>query len=305
MRKIGLLSVIAAISVAAIVGSCSERAITADVEYNSEGPAAGSLIIAGGSLRDTSVVNRFISLAGGEDALILFVPTSSGRASFDTARTVSLLTSAGARNVELLHTYDPEVADSEEFASVIREAGGIFFGGGRQWRLVDAYGGTLAEREFRALLDRGGVIGGSSAGATIQGSYLVRGDTATNTIMMGSHTRGFGYITNSAIDQHLLVRNRQNDLLEVIEEYPSLLGIGIDENTAVLVQGNELEVLGESFVAIYDHSLWSGSRSDSLTLRNDGRFFLLRRGDRYNIKEREVIRLVGGGSRNPFTTTGD
>lgn len=270
--------------------------------FDTEGPSAGSLIIAGGALRDTSVINRFISLAGGKDALIVFIPTSSGQERFDTARTVSILTSAGASNVKLLHTYDPAVADTEEFASVLRNAGGVFFGGGRQWRLVDAYGGTLTEKELRGVLDRGGVIGGSSAGATIQGSFLARGDTKSNTIMIGDHTEGFGYLTNSAIDQHLLMRNRQHDLVEVLLQYPHLLGIGIDENTAVLVQGNRLEVLGESYVAIYDQNLWHNSPGDSLYIPNDGKFFLLRRGDVYDVKERSVLRWAGGNSRNIFAT---
>ena len=81
--------------------------------------------------------------------------------------------------------------------------------GGRQWRIADSYLGTLTEKEFRTVLDRGGVIGGSSAGATIQGSYLARGDTQANTIMMGDHEQGFAYIENVAIDQHLLVRIKQ------------------------------------------------------------------------------------------------
>ena len=84
------------------------------------------------------------------------------------------------------------------------------------------------------------VIGGSSAGATIQGSYLARGDAKTNTIMMGDHEEGFGFLKNAAIDQHLLRRNRQFDLLEVIRARPELLGIGIDEDTAIVVDRRPL-----------------------------------------------------------------
>jgi len=268
--------------------------------FNTEGPAKGSLIIAGGNLRDTAVVNKFIELSGGKDALIIFIPTASGSQSFDTARTVSILTSSGARNVRLLHTYDKAVANTEAFASILRQAGGVFFGGGRQWQLVDAYGGTLTEKEIRKVLDRGGAIGGSSAGATIQGSFLARGDTRSNTIMIGDHTEGFSYLTNSAIDQHLLVRNRQHDLIEVLNLHPHLLGIGIDENTAVMVQGNRMEVLGQSFVAIYDHNLWLKAPGDSLSIPNGGKFFFLMKGDVYDVKERKVIRWAGGNTRNIF-----
>jgi cyanophycinase len=297
------VSLTALAAVMIVISSCVTTTSDNKKYYLTEGPENGSLIIAGGALRDTSVVKRFISLAGGNDALIIFIPTASGSERFDTARTVSLLTNAGATNVRLLHTYDPAEADTEEFASIIRQAGGVFFGGGRQWRLVDAYGGTKTEEEIREVLSRGGVIGGSSAGATIQGSFLARGDTRSNTIMIGDHIEGFGYLTNSAIDQHLLVRNRHHDLVEVINQNPHLLGIGIDENTAVLVKGNRMEVLGQSFVAIYDHNLWNNSPGDSLYIPNGGKFFLLRRGDVYDVKERSVIRWAGGNSRNIFASS--
>ncbi|MBE0674137.1 MAG: cyanophycinase [Bacteroidales bacterium] len=294
----GKLSLVSLIAI--LMASCIATQPENEKYYLTEGPPQGALVIAGGALRDTSVINRFINLAGGPESLIVFIPTASGAQQFDTARTISILTSAGAKNVKLLHTYDTTIADTEEFASILNEARGVFFGGGRQWQIVDAYGGTLTEKAIRGVLDRGGVIGGSSAGATIQGSFLARGDTKTNTIMIGDHTEGFSYLTNSAIDQHLLVRNRQHDLVEVIEKYPHLLGIGIDENTAVVVQGNRMEVMGESFVAIYDGNLWYNAPGDSLSLPNGGKFFLLRRGDVYDVRERSVLRWAGGNSRNIF-----
>ena len=263
------------------------------------GPEKGSLLIVGGAMRDTAIVDRFIELAGGKDAPLVVVPTASGAGEMDTARITRFLTGRGATNVTLVHTYDSILADSEEFAAPITKASGLWFTGGRQWRIVDAYGGTITEEEMRKVLDRGGVIGGSSAGATIQGSYLARGDTKTNTIMMGDHERGFSYLEASAIDQHLLVRNRQHDLVEVITARPHLLGIGLDENTAIVVQGDEFEVLGESFVAIYDYKLWQKSEIDGAPLANGGKFFLLREGDRYNVRERKVTEW-SGGNRNIF-----
>ena len=209
---------------------------------------------------------------------------------------------AGAVNVTVLHTYDTAVANQQEFAEPLRNATGVWFNGGRQWRLVDAYGGTITETEINRVLERGGVVGGSSAGATIQGDYLVRGDTEGNNVMMGDHVLGFGYMKNTAIDQHLLARNRQYDMIEVIRKYPNLLGIGLDENTAIIVKGNEFEVLGESFVAIYDYNLWDENSASAQPLPNGGRFFLLRKGDRYNVANREVTRWKGGNSRNIFSS---
>ncbi|NJD19436.1 MAG: peptidase S51, partial [Gemmatimonadetes bacterium] len=125
------------------------------------------------------------------------------------------------------------------------------------------------------------VIGGSSAGASIQGSFLVRGDTRSNTIMMGDHQVGFGYLRNVGIDQHVLRRNRQFDLIEVVEAHPELLGIGIDENTALVVQGDQAEVIGASYVLVYDN------RS---TVGNGGKFYFLAPGDRLDLATREATR---------------
>ena len=144
-------------------------------------------------------------------------------------------------------------ADSDEFVAPLRAASGVWISGGRQWRLVDSYFNTRTLRELRALLDRGGVIGGTSAGATIQGSYLVRGAREGNQIMMAKgYEEGFGFLKNVAIDQHILARHRENDLVAVIEAHPELLGLGIDEATAIVVQGDRFEVIGKSVVGIYD-----------------------------------------------------
>ena len=90
----------------------------------------------------------------------------------------------GLKNVKMLHTHDPKVADTEEFAKVLRTADAVWFNGGRQWNIVDSYAGTRTLAEFQKVLERGGVIAGSSAGATIQGQYLVRGDTSGPNVMM-------------------------------------------------------------------------------------------------------------------------
>jgi cyanophycinase len=158
----------------------------------------------------------------------------------------------GATDVRVLHTWDRAEADSEAFVEPLRGAGGVWFSGGRQWRLADVYLGTRTEAELARVLERGGVVGGSSAGATILGSYLVRGDSETNEIMMGDHEEGLGLLRGVGIDQHLLRRNRQFDLFEVIDARPELLGIGLDENTALVVQGDWGQVVGASYVLVYD-----------------------------------------------------
>ena len=98
---------------------------------------------------------------------------------------------------------------------------------------------------------------------------------------MGDHEVGFGFLKNSAIDQHLLRRNRQFDLIEIIEARPELLGIGIDENTAIVVRGDRFEVIGQSLVAIYDHEKMVGE---------EGRFYFLFPGDQYDLATRTAYR---------------
>ena len=133
---------------------------------------------------------------------------------------------------------------------------------------------TLTLKEMFNLLDRGGVIGGGSAGASIQASYMVRGSSSPddNTIMMApGHEVGFGFFRNTAIDQHVDARGRENDMAVVMKAHPELLGIGLDQSTSITVHGDMLTVNGPDRVAI-----WDGKE-------HDGRgYFYLRIGDSLN-----------------------
>jgi cyanophycinase len=262
---------------------------TASTNPVTTGPASGSLVIAGGGRLSDTIIKRFIDLAGGPDAVIVLVPTAEGSDSYPDSA-ADFLRSRGAKNVIILHTGSRDTADTEAFTRPLTNATGVWFGGGRQWRLVDSYGGTRSEMMFRRVLERGGVIGGSSAGATIQGSFLVRGDTRNNQVMMGDHQEGFGYISNIAIDQHVLARNRQFDMFEVLRAHPGLLGISIDENTAAIVRGDTLQVIGASYILVYDGNFWSREGSDLKRLPDSGsRFYMIRQGDRYDLRMRKVL----------------
>jgi cyanophycinase len=254
------------------------------------GPSNGSLVIVGGALRDASIIERFIDLAGGPDAPIIVVPTAGTEDRYDEYWAgLKQFRGAGATNLTVLHTRDRDEANSDEFIAPLKAARGVWFSGGRQWRLADSYLDTKVHGELWAVLERGGVIVGTSAGATIQGSYLARGDTKSNTIMMGDHEAGFGFLEGVAIDQHLLRRNRQFDLIEIVEARRDLLGIGIDENTAIIVRGDMFEVMGEGYVAIYDHNKM---------LDSGGRFYFLAPGDRFNLATRQAYRM--SPSAEPF-----
>ncbi|KAI0381611.1 hypothetical protein F5Y04DRAFT_254951 [Hypomontagnella monticulosa] len=279
-------SSILALAALASAGPVLERASSAYV-----GPENGTLVIIGGNAQDDAIYQRIIDLAGGPDAPIVTIPTAEGSPTYDNnAAAAGTFRRLGAKNVTVLHTYDPKVADTEEFAAPLRSAKGVFFGGGRQWRLVDAYAGTLTERLFHDVLDRGGVIGGSSAGASIQGSFLARGDTANNQILVGDHQVGFGFVKDVAIDQHVLVRGRQFDMFDILKVRPELLGIAIDENTALIVSKNEAEVYRGTYVIIYDGTFWAREGSDLKHPPDSSSvFYFLRNGDKYDLGKRQVI----------------
>jgi cyanophycinase len=251
------------------------------------GPARGTLMVIGGGVHGPDILKRFVYLAGGMDAPIVLIPTAAeGDGSAYYWEDLRDLEEAGARHVTVLHTRDRKVADSDAFASQLRQARGVFFIGGRQWRLADAYLHTRTQTELQALLDRDGVIAGTSAGATILGSFLLRGDTKGAEIMEGDHVEGMAFLKNVAIDQHLLRRNRQFDLVPVIEAHPDLLGIGIDEDTAILVRRDRFDVMGSGYVAIYDHAR---------KLDSGGAFYFLAPGDSYDLKTREAKRFERSG----------
>jgi cyanophycinase len=261
-----------------------------DKEAVTTGPASGTLIIVGGG-EAQELIKYFIEVAGGKDAPIVIIPTAGGADSYDENSSGAIFfKNQGATNITVLHTNDRDVANSEAFVKPLLKAKGVWFSGGRQWHLVDSYKNTLTEKMLWKVLERNGVIGGSSAGATIQGSFLARGDTRNNQIMMGDHQEGFGFIKNVAIDQHVLARNRQFDMFDILRKRPELLGLGIDEGTAIIVRGNQFEVIGKSYVIVYDGTFCSSEGSDLKTLPNKTNlFYFLRRGDKYDLLNRRII----------------
>jgi cyanophycinase len=244
------------------------------------GPARGALVIAGGGSLGSDIIGRFIELAGGSNARIVILPAAGTEEEFpDSWSGYAMFRRAGVQHVSVLHTRDRALADTDSFAHVLRDATGVWMPGGRQWRLVDSYLDTRTMHELHALLDRGGVIGGTSAGASIQSSYMVRGAVESNTLMMApGYETGFGFLRATAIDQHLLARNRENDMLEVIARHPHMLGIGLDESTAIVVQGDIAEIVGRSSVAFYNASDVGA-----------GTYYFLRPGARFDLGTRRTL----------------
>jgi cyanophycinase len=190
----------------------------------------------------------------------------------------------GVMHATFIHTKDRRAANTDEaILAPLREATGLWFGGGRQWNLADSYYGTEAQRLMKQVLDRGGVIGGSSAGASIQARFLARATPIGNTRIMapGYERGGLGFLSGVAIDQHFSQRGRQADMTGLMEHYPQLLGIGLDEATAIVVQKSIAEVVGEGKVHFYDRRL---------PVEVDGPDFIaLSEGSTYDLARRKVL----------------
>jgi cyanophycinase len=164
------------------------------------------------------------------------------------------------------------VADSEEFVKPLRTATGVFLGSGNAGRIAQAYLGTRTQQELQGVLDRGGVVFGSSAGSIILGSFIVRGWTEKPLLMAPGHDRGFAFLRNVAIDPHLTEAKRDYELINVVDAHPEILGIGIDEGAALLVQANHFDVIGTGRAAIYDNQPHPGSW-----------YYWLNAGDRFDL----------------------
>jgi cyanophycinase len=263
------------------------------------GPEKGSLIIIGGNVgSQRDIWDKFTELAGGkENAFLVVVTTASGdSAAYDQKDVEEVKKETGIKRAVLLHTSDLKVANSEAFIAPLKKATAVFFVGGRQWHIADSYLNTLTHQAFFDVLNRGGVIAGRSAGASILGSFLWRGDTKGAQIEIGDHTQGLGFLKNSAIDQHILVRNREFALVDFIRKAPQLIGIGLNEATAVLVQRDTLQVLGKSYVAIYDYNTIVNSAEKHVVngkedyTSSNGPFFFLGAGQKYDLAKRQVIK---------------
>jgi cyanophycinase len=242
----------------------------------------GALVIVGGGGMPQGLMRRFIERAGGASARIVYVPCIESEDAEEEAKFLKTWQSMGVTECVMLHTKDRQRANEDQaFLDPLRTATGIWFGGGRQWNLADSYYGTTAHRLMKQVLERDGVVGGSSAGASIQANYLARATPIENFRIMapGYERGGLGFLRGVAIDQHFSQRNRQQDLRSLVETYPQLLGIGIDEATAIWVTQSQAEVVGKGNVYFY-------SSDPAMQAIDETR---IGAGGKYDLKQRRVI----------------
>jgi len=249
---------------------------------STHGPARGSLVLQGGVGLNRAIAAAFVARAGGPESHIVVIPTASvgdagppGMATFLASR---IKESFGVAAVSVLHTINRADAEADSFVEPLRKATGVWMLGGFPENLVHAYLGTKTERAIKELLERGGVVGGESAGAMIQGSWLDTTDSEwtpeIHALIQKHGTSGFGLLTNAAIFPHFDKRGPAAAVKESAT-YPDQLAIGIDNETALIVRGALAEVVGAGTVSMYDGSG-----------RSAPRVVILRSGDRYDLSTR-------------------
>jgi cyanophycinase len=250
----------------------------------------GSLLIVGGGLTK-EIVETFVERAGGGKARIVVLPTAvpaqERPSSVAESYEATLFARLGVEDITVLDQTDFETVNSAAFCEKLARATGIWFGGGRQWRFVDAYEESGALEAMKKCLQQGGIIGGSSAGATIQGELLIRGAPVGNHIMVqDGYRRGFEFLSGVGIDQHFSERSRFLDLEQTIRRFPAVLGLGIDEDTALLVEKTRARVLGQGAVYVYAAELLPEVTTPLLPADRPLRFA---NGQEFDLKTLEVL----------------
>jgi cyanophycinase len=203
----------------------------------------GTLMVCGGGSLPEEVYDEFVKLAGGPKSKLVLIPSAHPYESVEALRyRFNGWLQYPAESFHFLHAATREEAESEEFARPLADATGVWMSGGAQGRLADLYKGTRVEAYLQKLLERGGVIGGTSAGAAIMSQTMIRHGTSRDAVL----DAGFGLLQAAVVDQHFTERARHTRLLGALRENPQKIGLGVDEQTALIIQANKVRVLGQN-----------------------------------------------------------
>lgn len=267
----------------------------------------GHLILIGGGERPVAAMHKFVELAGGPAALILLLPTASEDPAYLQALLKSFTHDYGCTNVKLLNVRTPPDALRQDYIRLVEKAGGIFFSGGDQTRILRALNNSPLLSAIAQAYARGAVIGGTSAGTACMSELMITGEGNFDVVRPKAVELwpGLGLMPGVILDQHHLARRRFNRLLTVVLEHPQLLGVGIDEDTAVWVKPDgTLEVLGASSVLVIDamhaspRQMTLGQEQEKVFSASPLTLHVLSAGDRFDLSRRQVIPPAAqGGER--------
>jgi cyanophycinase len=260
----------------------------------SGGDGRGKLLVIGGAedrTQDRLILRKFMTMCGGPDAPIRFVTAASSEPAAAWQSYSTVFESMGARNCSHLPIASPEDAAEPEVVRAILESGGIFMTGGDQSRLMSCLWGSPAfEAIHHAFHEHGCCVAGTSAGAAVMSRYMLAHGPAVEVPEKDavSMDLGLGLVPRAVIDQHFWQRRRLRRLLSVLAQRPEMLGVGIDEDTALLIEpGQAIEVLGQGAVTVIDCSEMNSNfreadETDRLELLGV-RLHLLPTGHRYQV----------------------
>ena len=259
----------------------------------------GLLFIIGGAEDhegDCTILREFVRWGGGRDATIavLTAATSLPREVGDDY--IRVFEKLGAKKVHVVNTEEREDSDRPEAIAAIEDSTAIFFTGGDQARIIELIKGTKLDAAIRQRQTQGAIVGGTSAGAAMMpNKMIVEGDSTSSprveTVEMGA---GMGFISGVIIDQHFAQRGRLGRLLSALLLEPADIGFGIDENTALIVDGDHLKVLGEGTVTVVDekesnyNNLDKSLKDEALAIFG-AKLHILPSGYEFNLQTRQPI----------------
>lgn len=257
----------------------------------------GHLVLNGGGAKPAEVMETFVKLAGGEDATIAVFPTASEAADTGDVYRELLGGTYGCRNLWTAEVHERTDALDQALAARVSAVDGIWFAGGDQRRITEALLGTPVGDALAEAFQRGAVVGGTSAGTACQSGLMITGDgdfdviTADNVELWP----GLDLFRGVIVDQHFVARRRHNRLISVVLDHPKLLGVGIDEKTAVWVRPDgSFRVLGDGWVVVYDATTAEiqrrarGTGADALGVHGM-KVHVLLPGDVFDVDSRSVL----------------
>ncbi|MHB1044644.1 MAG: cyanophycinase [Thermoanaerobaculia bacterium] len=261
-------------------------------------PRSGHLVLIGGGDKPADAMRKFVELAGGKDAPIVVIPTASSEADTPEYYEKLFREELGCTDAVSLRIRSRADASRPDFVALARKARGVFFGGGDQIRITNALLGTPVGDAIAAAFASGAVVGGTSAGTACQSVKMITGEGDFTQVRTRSVElwQGLGFLPSDVVvDQHFLRRQRQNRLLSVVLEHPELLGVGVDEGTAIWVRPDgTLQVLGESGVLVFDAKGATVARQPKATGQDllgvrGLTLHLLLPGDTYDLRTRRPL----------------
>ena len=206
----------------------------------------GSLVIAGGGYVSSEIRQCFLELAGGVNAKIVVIPATDPAPGTEDSW-IAPWRQLGVTDVEFCNAHDRATANTARFCAALKRATGVWFSGGYQDMLASRYVDTAVQTSLHEVLRRNGVVGGCSAGAAILSRVMIQEGED-----LPIEARGFDLISDAVVDQHFLQRNRLWRMQQMLETHPNLVGLGIDERTALVfeLRTERLGIVGDSYAMV-------------------------------------------------------